>query len=130
MKLTGIKETCLYVKDLQATEEFYTGKLGLECIGKREHTFVFFRVGTDLLLCFNAEESKRQTALPSHYGSGELHFAFECDADQYENWKKHLTEQGIQILQEVTWPSGTRSFYFRDPDRNVVEIEEPGLWGF
>jgi catechol 2,3-dioxygenase-like lactoylglutathione lyase family enzyme len=130
MKLIGIKETCLYVKDLDVTEDFYSNKLGLECIGKREGSHVFFRVGTDLLLCFNADASKVQTALPRHFGSGELHFAFECEADQYENWKKHITEQGIEIEQEMTWPSGTLSFYFRDPDRHAVEIEMPGLWGF
>ncbi len=128
MKLTGIKETCLYVKDLRATEEFYTQKLGLECFDKKEGVYVFFRAGSDVLLCFNAEASKVQTAIPPHYGSGNLHFAFECPKDEYENWKQHIRHQGIAIEKEITWPSGTLSFYFRDPDGHCVEIEEPGLW--
>jgi catechol 2,3-dioxygenase-like lactoylglutathione lyase family enzyme len=128
MKLTSIKETCLYVKDLDATEAFYTRKLGLTCFDKKTSAYVFFRVGSDVLLCFNAEASKMQTILPRHFGTGELHFAFECLAADYESWKRHLAEQGIAMEQEVTWPGGTRSFYFRDPDGHAVEIEEPNLW--
>ena len=128
MQLSGIKETCLYVKDLAATEAFYTQKLGLECFDKKPNTYAFFRVGQDVLLCFNAEASKIQTALPPHFGSGQLHFAFECAAADYDNWKEHLESQGIPIIQEAGWPNCVRSFYFHDPDGHVVEIEMPGLW--
>ncbi len=126
--LSGIKETCLYVQDLEATEAFYTQKLGLACFDKKPGVYAFFRVGRDVLLCFNAEASRMQTALPPHYGSGQLHFAFECPAEDYEAWKQHIETLGIPIIQEAEWPNGVRSFYFHDPDGHVAEIERPGLW--
>jgi hypothetical protein len=28
----------------------------------------------------------------------------------------------------VTWPGGTRSFYFRDSDQHLIELITPGFW--
>ncbi|WNJ16589.1 VOC family protein [Pontibacter sp. G13] len=128
MNFTHIKETCLYVKDLEATEAFYHGKLGLPVIGKRPGAHVFFRAGSSVLLCFNPDDSKTKTALPPHWGSGALHMAFECQTEDYEAWKAKLAEQEIPIVQEYTWFENCRSCYFNDPDGHVIEIVQPGLW--
>jgi len=41
----------------------------------------------------------------------------------YEAWKERVAAE-----QEVTWKSGVRSFYFRDPAGNLLEIAEGDLW--
>ena len=127
-KFTQIKETCLYVKDLDVCELFYAEKLGLPIISKVEGRHIFFRAGTSVLLCFIAEATKQEEELPPHYGHGKLHMAFEATAEDYEVWKKTLQTKGIEIVHEHHWPRGHRSCYFHDPDGHVLEIVEEGMW--
>lgn len=126
--LLGVKETCLYVSDTERTRAFYADQLGLECFNHKPGLLVFFRAGNSVLLCFNAERTKDQYDVPRHFGSGELHFAFEATAGHYEAWRAHVVAAGIAIEHDHVWPNGHRSFYFRDPDRHCVEVIEAGMW--
>ena len=128
LSFTKIKETCIYVADLQRTRNFYEQKLGLQLINFSEGRHVFFRAGTSVLLCFLAEATKRSTDLPAHFASGQIHFAFETPSDQYEKWKQKILDEGIIIEHEAQWKNDLRSFYFRDPDEHLLEIVEPGIW--
>jgi len=128
--LTHIKETCLYVNNLETTRKFYEEIMGLQPMHYEPGKFLFIRIGQDMLLFFNAEESARQTTLPPHDGKGRQHIAFECPIEEYEAWKTHLTKHKIGIEFETDWPKGGKSFYFRDPDMLCLEIVQPGIWGF
>jgi catechol 2,3-dioxygenase-like lactoylglutathione lyase family enzyme len=128
MEIRKIKETCLYVTDLERTRSFYEGKLGLPVIGEVEGRHIFFRAGASVLLCFIPEVSKKGGTLPPHYGSGQLHFAFEVSRQDYESWKESIKEVGIPIEQEYDWGGGFLSFYFRDPDQHLLEVVMEGMW--
>ena len=126
--ITHIKESCLYVKDTAISKQFYMDKLGFPCIVHEEGKHVFFRVGTSVLLCFVAEDSRKKTYLPAHFAQGEQHFAFEVAKADYEQTRALCVAQGITIEQDEVWGNAARSFYFRDPDRHLLEIVEHGLW--
>ena len=126
-----IKETCLYVRDLTSCRAFYEGILQLECFSHSVGGHVFFRAGQQVLLCFLKGTTKEQTNLPSHWGEGALHFAFETErGEAYEAWQKRLIDRDVSIEHEHHWPGGFRSLYFRDPDGHCVEILEAGMWEF
>jgi catechol 2,3-dioxygenase-like lactoylglutathione lyase family enzyme len=129
MQFTQIKETCLYVSSLDATNAFYNEKLGLKVIGRVENRHIFFRAGSSVLLCFISETTRNDTKLPPHHGTGRLHLAFEVKAGEYERWKDRIEELGIPVEQEQHWPGSFRSFYFRDPDGHLLEIVQEGMWG-
>ncbi|WP_207435633.1 VOC family protein [Sabulibacter ruber] len=129
MEFRKIKETCLYVQDLDRTTAFYTQVLGLPVIGQVAGRHVFFRAGTSVLLCFNSQVTREIKNLPPHYGEGHLHLAFECEPEEYQPWKDKLTQAGISIEHEQSWPHERKSFYFRDPDQHLLEIVVPGIWG-
>lgn len=128
MQLNKIKETCLYVSDLEATKAFYHNILGLPLISLKAGRHVFFRVGEDVLLCFLPEVTMAEEDLPHHFGFGQQHFAFECEEKDYDAWKLHLEQHNISIEHEATWRNGLQSIYFRDPDFHSVEIVMPGIW--
>lgn len=129
MEFLNIKETCLYIRDLEKAKAFYHGQLGLPVINYQKGKHLFLRAGRSVLLLFNPEDSKLKTSPPAHYGGGKQHFAFEVNEQSYEDSKREIAGKGIPIIEEVTWRSGKQSFYFNDPEGNVLEIlPEGGIW--
>ncbi|SDL63515.1 Glyoxalase/Bleomycin resistance protein/Dioxygenase superfamily protein [Catalinimonas alkaloidigena] len=128
MQILKIKETCLYVKNLDATEAFYHGKLGFPVINRTDDSHIFFRVGASVLLCFVAEKSRQQQSPPPHGGEGALHLAFEVVPEVYDDTRRHVQSLGIPIVEDSVWKNGKRSFYFHDPEGHVLEIIEEGTW--
>jgi catechol 2,3-dioxygenase-like lactoylglutathione lyase family enzyme len=125
-----VVETAIYADDLDRAEAFYRDVLGLPVLGKEAGRHVFFRVGTgSVLLAFNATTTLRGDVLPAHGARGPGHFALGIAAASLEAWKQRLTNHGVAVEQEVTWPRGGRSLYFRDPAGNAVELVTPGIWG-
>jgi len=129
MNFLKIKETCLYVKDLEKSKEFYHETLCLPIINYAEGKHLFLKAGASVLLLFNPEDSRQKKSPPAHYGGGKQHFAFEVSDNNYLDAKAEIISKGISIVEEVTWKSGKKSFYFNDPEGNVLEIvPEFGIW--
>ncbi len=112
----------LTVADIEATVDFYTRVLGM-----RRETFGADRVA----LCFAAQkinlhqagrEFEPKAARPTP-GSGDLCFIVD---GPLEVALAHVREQGVEILEGPVARTGATgpitSFYFRDPDDNLVEV--------
>ncbi len=128
LKINKIKETCLYVRSLSQSKDFYNGLLQFPVIGEVEERHVFFRAGGSVLLCFIAEAAAQSVKLPPHHGSGHLHLAFEVSKERYATTKAQIEQAGINIEQEFDWGKGFLSFYFRDPDNHLLEVVMEGMW--
>ena len=128
MNILSIKETCIYVEDLDRTKDFYSDKLGLPLIALVKNRHVFFRAGNSVLLCFITESTEKEVQLPPHGAHGAIHFAFEVSKEEYSATLKQIKSCDIEILHEHSWKNNIRSFYFHDPDGHLVEIIEQGLW--
>lgn len=129
MRFLKIKETCLYIHDLDRAKEFYHETLELPLISYVRGKHIFFRAGTSVLLCFNPTDSRIKESPPAHYAEGKQHFAFEVSTEDYENAKAWIQGKHIRITDTVTWKSGVESFYFEDPEGNILEIvPDKGIW--
>jgi catechol 2,3-dioxygenase-like lactoylglutathione lyase family enzyme len=128
MKYTQIKETCLYISDLDLAESFYSGIMEMAVISKSPDRHIFFRCGTSVLLCFLPEVTKKEENLPPHYAIGKQHIAFEVSKKDYLKTKSDLLEKGITITHEQEWGNKQKSIYFEDPFGNVLEIVPFGIW--
>ena len=129
MQADRILETCLYVADLDAAAEFYRRVLGLELSTRVEGRHVFFRCGQAMFLVFNPLKTQQARAgVPTHGAQGQGHVAFAVQEAEMEGWRMHLQQQQVPIEQEVRWPGGGHSLYFRDPSGNSVELATPQVW--
>lgn len=128
MNIKQIKETCIYMQDLDQAHNFYHGLLGLPIISRVEGKHIFFRAGTSVLLCFNPEDSRNKKSPPPHFAKGKYHFAFEVAEADYLVEKQKLISNGVKITDEVEWRNGLKSCYFEDPAGNVLEIVPAGVW--
>ena len=126
--LLGVLETVLYFTEAEPTLRFYTDVMGMKLLAKDAGgRNLFFRAGNSVFLMFDASVTEQGGSLPPHGATGSGHTCFVVPAGAYEAWKEHLAGKGVAILQEVTWPRGL-SFYFRDPDSNLLEIANNDIW--
>lgn len=128
-----ILESSLYVSDLKRAVAFYQDLFGLTPMAADERFCAFAVGGRQVLLLFERGMSSAPMpvaggTIPAHDGSGELHVAFAIAASDLEGWEERLATKRIAIESRVTWPRGGRSIYFRDLDRNLVELVTPGIW--
>ena len=131
--LKDLKETALYVGDLERAITFYRHVLGLEALVVDTRFCALDVAGKHILLLFTRGSSLEATDLPGgtippHDGAGQIHVAFAIDTAEMESWESHLLANGIDILSRVSWQRGGRSIYFRDPDGHLLELLTPGVW--
>ncbi|MEX2185577.1 MAG: VOC family protein [Pirellulales bacterium] len=126
--IQAIVETSVYVDDLDRAAIFYRDVLGLIESDRSAGRHVFFPVGDGMLLLFDAKETLRGETLPSHGASGAGHFALGVRPEDLGSWRARLAQHGVAVEQEVDWPRGGKSLYFRDPAGNSVELLTPGVW--
>jgi catechol 2,3-dioxygenase-like lactoylglutathione lyase family enzyme len=123
-----ILETVLYVDDLQAAELFYRETLGLEVHSHKPGIFCFFKLAKGMLLLFDARASRQNSEVPAHGADGPGHVCFAIEEERLDAWKARLQQAGVEIEHEQEWPRGGRSFYFRDPAGNSLEMAPPRIW--
>ncbi len=128
-RLHGVLETSVYATDLKAARAFYGDVLGLTVLVETDGRHVSFRCGTGVLHVFHPSASQTSDSMPPHGAEGPGHAAFAIRHDDLDRWRAHLTEHGIAIEEEQTWPGGGRSLYVRDPAGNSIEVATTDLWG-
>ena len=132
---SGILETVLYARDLDAAQRFYTGVMGMTLHSKVAGRHIFFRCGDQMLLVFNPDETIKGAPtgalpVPGHGALGEGHVCFRANTGEIDGWRVRLQAAGVAIESDFVWPaSGGRSIYFRDPAGNSLEFAEPKIWG-
>jgi catechol 2,3-dioxygenase-like lactoylglutathione lyase family enzyme len=130
LPILGISEVSVYVSDLQRAEAWYQRVVGLETVGKGD-SFCFLRAGDDAtlrqrIILFVAGRTQHQDRPPSHGAVGPTHVALGARLEDLDLFRRALQEADVAIEQQITWPSGDESIYFRDLDGNSLEIYGQG----
>ena len=125
-----VLETILYVDDLEAAERFYGEVLGLELDSKKDGLFVFFKCGDGMLLLFEPHAASTGRNVPAH-GAQRSRPRLLRRRRGRPRWLESAPGErpDVAIEQEMAWPRGGRSFYFRDPAGNSLELATPRIWG-
>lgn len=123
--LSGVLESVLYCDAAieEPTRRFYEEVLGLRRVSKWA-----YRLGSQVFLLFNSDETRNQDWPPPHGASGAGHICFVVPPEGYARWKQHLSDHGIDLIDETDWSRGVFSIYFNDPAGNVLEISNGDMW--
>ena len=139
LTLNGVVETALFVEDLPRACGFYEQVLGLRRV-KISDTGCVFRVADQrylLIISRKAAHTPNKTAsgdllppcaLPQQDGQGPGHIAFGIPKDEVDSWRQRLAKYNVDLLSEISWETGARSLYFRDPDGHMIELATAGIW--
>jgi catechol 2,3-dioxygenase-like lactoylglutathione lyase family enzyme len=122
MKIASIDHIVLTVADIDRTVEFYRSVLGMteERFGAGRVALRFGSQKINLHQHGREFEPKAQHPLP---GSGDLCF---ITPTRLEAAMEHVRAAGVEIIDGPVARTGATgpllSFYFRDPDHNLIEV--------
>ncbi len=127
--ITGWGHVGIRVHDLERSRSFYE-LLGFEFIvgpvGPEPVAILRHPAGLELNLVLNAEKANVENVLmdtPAKH-PGYTHVALTVGS--VEAAERLLRDAGVPVTEgPVTFPNGSRAIFVRDPDRNVIELNEP-----
>ena len=119
-KTNGMRHVALYVSDLEKTESFYAGLLGMEVEWRPDPDNVYLTSGNDNLALHRRSEARNHGGIESvldHIGF------FVNDKEKIDDWFIFLTAQGVKTLTKPKdHRDGARSFYCEDPSGTQVQL--------
>jgi len=118
--ITGLCEVTLRARDLDGLARFYAEVVGLEVIS-RDGDRIWLAIGDRGRLGLWTPGEKEF----GDQGGVHVHFAMAVQPGSLGQKAERLTERGVDVEGPIEHPGGDRSIYFRDVERNVVE-----LWDF
>lgn len=125
MNIKSIDHIVLTVKDVDVTAAFYESLLGLvvERFGGAPSVRVALKFGRQKINLHEQGHEFEPKANQPVPGSADLCFITE---DTLEQAMAHVKNKGVEILEGPVTRTGAcgeiTSFYFRDPDENLIEV--------
>jgi catechol 2,3-dioxygenase-like lactoylglutathione lyase family enzyme len=116
----GLRHVALNVRDVSKSVRFYQRVLGLKLEWQPDPENAYLTSGHDNL-ALHQVAPEIQIEQPFQKLD---HFGFVVGlADDVDAWAKRLQDLNVPLEKEPkTHRDGARSFYFRDPDGNLVQI--------
>jgi catechol 2,3-dioxygenase-like lactoylglutathione lyase family enzyme len=118
--VTGVSELVLEVVDLEASEAFYAGLLGLPVVDRwpgREVIWVMAGDRTRIGLW------RPQVGLEKGRGGVHVHFAMHIAEEHYDAAVAELRAKGAEVAEHAFGGSQrSRAAYLADPDGHLVEL--------
>lgn len=124
-EMLGIGESCVYVDDVDAAEDWYNEVLELETAFGGEHYRFLNTVDAgeprQQVILFDPSYTEDQSATPPHGTRDDVHLALDVPLSTLDDWRDHLNEYGVSIEDEKS-RGDIHSLYFRDPYNNSLEL--------
>ncbi|MBI1884359.1 MAG: VOC family protein [Chlamydiae bacterium] len=115
--LLGIRHIALKVRDIRKSEEFYT-RLGFQVEWRPDGKNLYLSSGQDNLALHQVSSK-----ISSIDGTLDHFGLLVRIPEEVDEWAEYLRSSGLKFMKEPkTHRDGARSFYFQDPDGNVIQI--------
>jgi catechol 2,3-dioxygenase-like lactoylglutathione lyase family enzyme len=121
----GLRHLALNARDLAAMKQFYVDLLGFEVEWQPDADNIYLSSGTDNLALHRARPDGATGGAEQDLAPGALdHLGLIVRAaGDVDRWASFLESRGVVLdTQPRTHRDGARSFYFKDPDGNGVQI--------
>lgn len=117
MKFNGI---CLITRDVLALCRFYVNVLGAEADGDEIHMELKAEGTSMAIFSYDGMEGMAPGSMD---GAGAGNFTINFEVDDVDAEYEKMKTSGVRFVKlPQTHPWGWRSFWFRDPDGNIVSF--------
>ena len=131
MSSRGISEIVLIVEDVPKASRFYQDVVGLELDHQTDDTWAWFFAGTEdrkqrLAVHRGPLMFEQHSPYPEGARFGQVHFAFEVARADLDTAAERVRAAGVEVYGPVDldWMDA-QSYYFYDPDGNLLEFWSP-----
>ncbi len=119
--IRAIDYTVIFVRDMQAMRRFYEDILGFPMTRELSPNWIEYRVGSNTLALARPGRTASDSPIPT--GSAMLQLAFRVSVPEVDRCADELVRKNVSLLSPPTDQEfGHRTLFFRDPDRNLLEI--------
>jgi catechol 2,3-dioxygenase-like lactoylglutathione lyase family enzyme len=127
----GLAELVLIVADVRASARFYREVVCLEPETEAIDDWAWFLAGVPgraqrIALHKGSLLFEEHSPHPAGERFGQVHFALEVARDDLEEAVSHVHDHGVEVYgpTDLEWMRA-RSYYFYDPDGNLLEFWSP-----
>lgn len=111
---------CIITRQVRSLANFYCMVLQTSAEGDDTHTVLL--TGGAILTIFS-EQGMEQMAPGSMKNAGRGGYAMEFQVEDVDREFERLGQNGVEIVKPpATYPWGSRSAWFRDPDGNIIDL--------
>lgn len=128
--IKGYSELVLIVDDVDIAGRFYENVVGLDVESRRDD-WIWFYVGDKSKFQRLAVHKgkllfEEKSPLPESKRFGQVHFAFEVERKNLKPALEKVKQADIEVYgpQQFDWMKAV-SYYFYDPDGNLIEYWSP-----
>jgi catechol 2,3-dioxygenase-like lactoylglutathione lyase family enzyme len=128
--VAALLESALYYShaDREEVLRFYDETLGMRRVAGWDDGTAY-RIGAGVLLLFDRDlVAERDGPVADHGADGRGHVCFVAEPGRYDALRNRIANLGIEITHDHEWSAGKRSFYFKDPAGNLLEVADSDLW--
>jgi catechol 2,3-dioxygenase-like lactoylglutathione lyase family enzyme len=127
----GLSELVLIVEDVPRAAEFYEHVVGLEVEHRTGDEWAWFWAGKPgdpqrIALHRGSLLFEEHSPFPEGHRFGTVHFAFDIAPEDLDASVERVRAAGVEVYgpEEFDWMNA-RSYYFYDPDGNLLEFWSP-----
>jgi catechol 2,3-dioxygenase-like lactoylglutathione lyase family enzyme len=127
---TGVSELVLIVEDVARSADFYENVVGLDPVSRTGDEWAWFDTGAPKPQRIAVHKGtllhEEHSPHPEGHRFGNVHFAFEVPRERLDDALAQLERKGVPVYgpTELEWMNAT-SYYFYDPDGNLLEFWSP-----
>jgi catechol 2,3-dioxygenase-like lactoylglutathione lyase family enzyme len=132
MTSRGLAELVLIVGDVPKAADFYQHVVGLQLEQRTGEEWAWFWAGMPresqrLAVHKGSLMFEEHSPLPEGYRFGTVHFAFDVGRDDLDVAVERVRSAGVEVYGpvELGEPFNALSYYFYDPDGNLLEFFSP-----
>jgi lactoylglutathione lyase len=131
MSSRGLAELVLIVEDVPSSARFYRDVVGLEPEHEASDEWAWFWAGDPdtpqrIALRRGSLLFEEHSPLPEGQRFGRVHFAFDIGRRELEEAVQRVKRAGVDVYGPVDFDwMQARSYYFYDPDGNLLEFWSP-----
>jgi catechol 2,3-dioxygenase-like lactoylglutathione lyase family enzyme len=127
----GLAEIVLIVEDVRRAADFYQEVVQLAPATEADEKWAWFWAGepgvnSRIALHRGSLLFEEHSPLGEKPAWGPIHFAINVPRDEVEARSQHVRDRGVEVYgpKQFRW-MGATSYYFYDPDANLVEFWSP-----
>ena len=133
MSSRGFAELVLIVDDIPKAADFYEQVVGLELEHRTGDEWAWFWAGKPgeaqrIALHKGSLLFEEHSPYPEGERFGRVHYAFDVAPDELDTALERVRVGGVEVYGPVEFdePFNAISYYFYDPDGNLLEFFSPG----